>query len=108
MTSTEHDWRHRAACTMADVALFELAGKTGPHAIRARATAYAKCMWCPVLNECREDVMSTEGNADTRHREEYRAAMTPGQRTAVARARRLAAQNDAARRVADTRTKGKT
>lgn len=85
MSSAEDDWRHRAACTFDDVALFNLAGQTGPEAKRARSVAYAKCMWCPVLAECREDVMASEGNMDTRAREEFRAGLTPGERTALAK-----------------------
>jgi len=103
MTSTENDWRHRAHCTIDDIPLFDLAGKRGPDAVKARRHAVAKCMACPVLNECREDIMRAEGNADTRRREEFRAGLTPGERTKLARARRLAAQNAAARTLADTR-----
>lgn len=88
MSSAEHDWRHRANCTFDDIALFELAGETGPHAKRARAEAYAKCMWCPVLDECKADVMASEGNSDSRAREDFRAGMTPAQRVALAKGRR--------------------
>lgn len=107
MNTSEHAWQHRASCTIDDAALFDLAGKTGPEAQKARVHARGKCMGCPVLTECREEIMASEGNADTRRREEFRAGLTPGERNKLAKQRRLNALNDAARTLADTRTKAK-
>jgi hypothetical protein len=94
-------WRSRAACTIADVPLFATAGNSGFEYRHARSEALAKCMGCPVLIPCRDDVMRTEGSEEYGGREEFRAGMTPRERGLLYRRNRKAAAAAAAKQAAE-------
>lgn len=96
---TDPEWRARAACSLADVALFDRAGRDGAEYKQDRSDARYKCLRCPVLIACRDDVMRTEHTADHRGRDEFRAGLTPRERGALYKRQRQAAAE--AKRAAD-------
>lgn len=61
-STTEQDWRHRAACRDAHLALFySPSGDSEPPTARARRenAALAVCHRCPVISECLEWAISS-------------------------------------------------
>ncbi len=77
---TDLHWRTRAACSTDTASLFFPTSFVSPEGQMAVAAAKAICAGCPVLAECRAEILDTEGGCHPSRRNGVVAGMTPHQR----------------------------
>lgn len=81
------DWQAYARCAETDAALFFPEDDERGHVI-SYAQARSVCGSCEVRAECLDDAMTREGDRSERHRNGLWGGLSPGQRAALAAARR--------------------
>jgi WhiB family redox-sensing transcriptional regulator len=87
-TTAPAPWQEFALCREVGPALFFPPDDPDEAVLYSTAEARAICARCPVRIECREDAMQREGDADRGNRAGMWGGLSPGQRAALARARR--------------------
>lgn len=80
------NWRKSSKCG-ADPELWYPISETSAVGIAQVAEAKRICRSCPVISECRADVLAREGGRNVTSRHGIAAALTPGERYGIARRR---------------------
>lgn len=79
-TNPERDWRQNALCSDDPDLWFPHTNSKQPRDVAQVEEAKATCLVCPVLEQCRANILALEGGKPRDQRFGIFAAMTPGER----------------------------